>query len=154
MIQFHSKRYHHPRWPLVKNTISCALWILIGSGISISPIGHFRWIGLAPLAYGFGRWIFSTRPRWKHVVILNESQLKIGDRHYDWNRFDEMRLDRTASSRTIHLTGNDGKLDILIKDDLPGFDELARDCFYHMNRTFGQSASGICDSKSTPNSLK
>lgn len=134
MIPFHSKRYHHPRWPLVKNTISCALWILIGTGILVSPIGLFRWIGLALLAHGFGRWIFSIRPRWKHVIFLEEGKLKIGDQSYEWDQFERMEIERKESHRSIRLTGEDDKIDIRIKDDLSGFDELSSGCFYHINR--------------------
>ena len=146
MISFHSKSYHHPRWPLVKNTISCTFWFLIGMGILMSPVGHFRWVGLAPFSYGLGCWFFSIRPRWKHVIILDEGKLKIGDRSYDWEQFNRMEIERKDSHRSIRLTGEDSKLDIRIKDDLPGFDELAQDCFYHMNRNPESSIplDGVC----------
>lgn len=136
-----SNHYHHPRWPLVQHTISCAAWSLVGTGILLAPVGHLSWAGLLPLAYGFGRWIFSVRPRWKHVIILEEDQLRTGGRSYDWNRFDRMEIERNDTHRSIRLTGESGKLDILIKDDLPGFDELSSGCFYHMNRTIEPSDS-------------
>ena len=136
-----SNCYHHSRWSLVKHTISCVFWLLVGAGFLFAPIGYSRWLGLLPASYGLLRWIFSVRPRWKHVVILNEEKLTIGNRSYEWSQFDEMRLERNESNRSVKLIGNDGNLNVLIKDELPGFDELAQDCFFRMNRSFGQPDS-------------
>jgi hypothetical protein len=94
------------------------------------------------------------RPRWKHVVILDVETLKIGNQSYDWAQFDEFRLDRHESKRTIRLIGGDGKLDILIKDDLPGFGELARECFFHMNRPIKTSAPQDSSSLASTQSSK
>ena len=58
----------------------------------------------------------------------------IGSRTYEWNQFDQMRIDRKELSREIRLVGREGTLNLVIKDDLPDFDELARDCFFYMNQ--------------------
>jgi len=58
----------------------------------------------------------------------------IGSRAYEWNQFDQMRIDRKELSREIRLVGREGTLNLVIKDDLPDFDELARDCFFYMNQ--------------------
>lgn len=136
-----SNRYHHSRWSLVKNTTTCVFWLVVGAGILFFPIGKIRWVGLMPVGYGLLRWSFSIRPRWKHVVILDEEKLVIGKRSYDWSQFDEMRLERNESARAVNLIGDGGNLDVLIKDDLPDFDKLAQNCFFHMNRSFGQPNS-------------
>ena len=132
-----SKSYRYPRWPLVQHTTVCVFWILVGVGILISSFGQGRWFGLLPIGYGLSRWVFSLRPKWKHIVILDEGKLKIGKCSYDWDQFDQMQIERKGSNRAIRLTGQEGSLDVLIKDDLPGFDELAQDCFFHMNRKGG-----------------
>lgn len=136
-----SNHYHHSRWSLVKNTTICVFWLVVGAGIILAPVGRVRWLGLLPASYGLLRWILSVHPRWKHVVILDEENLIIGKCSYDWSQFDEMRLERNESSRAINLIGDSGTLNVLIKDDLPDFDELAQDCFFHMNRSFGQPNS-------------
>ncbi len=136
-----SNHYHHSRWSLVKHTMACVFWLMVGAGILFTPVGHVRWLGLLPASYGLLRWVFSVRPRWKHVVILDEEKLIIGTRSYDWSQFDEMRLERNETTRAINLIGDGGKLDVLIRDDLPDFDELAQNCFFHMNRSFGQPDS-------------
>lgn len=144
-----SKSYRYARWPLVKNTTVCVFWLLIGAGILVSPLGDSRWFGLLLVGYGLIRWLFSIRPRWKHVVILNEEKLVIGKRSYDWDKFDQMRIERKESRRAIHLTGQNGKLDLLIKDDLPGFEELAQDCFFYMNRKVEKTDSCLPNMKCT-----
>jgi hypothetical protein len=129
-----SKSYRYARLGLVKNTTLCLLWIVAGMGFLFVPIGHFRWLGLLFVGYGFFLWIFTLSPRWKHVVILDEAKLVIGKQSYDWDQFDLMQIGKSGSTRIIQLIGQKGKLNLEIKDDLPGFDELAKDCFFHMNR--------------------
>lgn len=136
-----SKSYRYARWPLVKNTTVCVFWILIGVGVLIAPLGQGRWLGLLPIGYGLTRFIFSLRPKWKHVVILDEGKLKVGKRSYDWNQFDLMQIGKNDSMRIIHLIGQEGNLNIEFKDDLSDFDELAQNCFFHMNRKVGQPNS-------------
>lgn len=130
-----SSTYRPSRWPLVKRSVVCVLWIALGCILLFLNIGLFRWLGLLPLGYGIARWLVSVRPLWKHVIILNEEKLTIGNRSYDWSRFDELRLNRNEHIRTIRLTGEEGKLGVTISDIFPEFDDFARKCFLHMNRT-------------------
>ena len=130
----HSKSYHYPRWPLIRQTSECMLWLLVGIMILCMPAGHARWLGLLPLVYCIIQWRFGLLPRWKHVIRLDEKKLMIGSHAYEWNQFDQMRIDRAESTREIRLVGREGTLNLVIKDDLQEFDELARDCFFYMNQ--------------------
>ena len=130
----HSKSYHYPRWPLVHKTTECMLWLLMGILILFIPVGHARWFGLLPVAYCIIQWHFGLRPRWRHIIRLDAKKIMIGARSYEWDQFDQMRIDRKESGREIRLIGRDGALNLVIKDDLPDFDELARDCFFYMNQ--------------------
>lgn len=150
MNQSLSSRYRYSQWQLIKSTAGCVLWLLLGIAVLSTPIGKARWAGLFIIGYGLVLWVFRILPRWKHVIILDEDHLQIGSAAYAWSRFDTMRIERTHTHRSIHLVGENGQLDIWIKDELPHYDELAKDCFIHMNRCLEQPESsqsqGNCDS--------
>lgn len=135
MTRRHSKSYHYPRWPLVKHTAACALWLLAGAGIVAAPIGHARWLGLLPIAHCGFQWHFRLQPKWSYIVHMDHEKLQVGATAYLWDSFDHFQIERSGDSkRCIHLIGRNGLLDIEIKDDLPGFDELAHTCFFHVNQ--------------------
>lgn len=135
MLRFRSKSYRYPRWPLVKNTMECAGGMLVGAGILFAPIGHGRWLGLLPIAYCGYQWHFRLQPKWSFVVRMDHEKLQVGSTVYPWSSFDQFHIGQNGESkRYLHLTGRNGLLDIEIKDDLPGFDELAHACFFHVNR--------------------
>ena len=91
-------------------------------------------MGLVPVLYGLIRLCFFIRPRWKHVIVAEKSCLKVGRQSYEWKQFNSILLERKESGRSIHLVGDDGKLDVVIRDNLPGFDDLAQECFSCMSR--------------------
>lgn len=128
------KRYHYPRRPLLKKSVSCLSWLLLGIVVFISPIGNIRWLGAAPLLYVFFRWHFFLRPKWNHLIQVNEEKLTIGKKVYKWDEFSEMQIERVGSDRKIRLSGQDKQHSLVIEDDILDFDSLAQDCFFYVNR--------------------
>lgn len=135
MSWFHSKSYRYPRWPLVKNTIGCLLWVILGTGISVAPVGYFRWTGLLPIGYGVLRWHLHILQKWQYVIRPQADALMIGSNAHLWNTFDQLQIERSGSERNLRLISSEGKSnDVVIHDDIPGFDELAQACFFHINQ--------------------
>ena len=147
-------RYRHSRWPLAKTATSSVLWILFGSVLLFMVSGYSRLLGLAPLFYGVAQWIYAFDYFWKHVIIADDTQLKIGKHAYDWNQFDELRLDRSVSSRMIRLIGPEKKLDLQISDDLIDFDDFAHSCFMHLNHRLPEKAPLNIPPSKKPNVTK
>lgn len=135
MSWFHSKSYRYPRWPLVKNTTACVLWVFLGIGTAAAPVGYFRWVGLAPIFYGVLRWQLRILPKWQYVIRPQADALMVGSSFHLWSTFDQLQIERTGSERNLRLISSEGKVhDVVIRDDIPGFDELAQACFFHINQ--------------------
>lgn len=141
-----SKSYHYPRWPLAKSTTNCAIWLVVGISLFISPFSLGKWLGAVPLLYSVIRWHFFLRPQWGHVILVDTEKLTVGKKSYEWDNFCQMQIERSGQSRKIRLTGQDKKHSLVIEDDLLDFDELSRDCFFYVNRKVENLTSG----KSTP----
>jgi hypothetical protein len=150
MKKSHFKSYHYPRWPLARKTAACTGWFLLGIAVLFAPFGKGRWLGLIALLYCAARWSFSLYPQWKHVIRMNNDGLMIGSRSFKWEQFDQIQIERNKSGRKLRLTGQGNKHSLVIEDDLPSFDELARGCFFHINRVDEHPASSGILPKSVP----
>jgi hypothetical protein len=108
-------------------------WLVAGAVILFLPVGQFRWLGLLPVAYGSIRWHFMLHPQWRYVIRAEPDDLIIGKHSYSWSRFDKFQIERSGTGRSLRLSR--GEKEVVIKDDLPGFDDLVQECLAHINRT-------------------
>lgn len=130
------RNYHLPRWPLFTQTVKCLLWIIFGILILNFPNFHFlHWTGLIPITWAIIFWFIVLSPKWHYTIHTDYDNLYIGSKVYPWAEITELNIERDDTHRLIHLKGRSGIRPYLIsiRDDVLGFDELAQECFWHVN---------------------
>lgn len=134
MSRYRSKPYRYSRWPLIKQTTGCILGLIPGIIFLILPLGPGRLIGLFPIAVSIFQWQFKLHPQWKYVIKPEMDGISIGSRFYPWNELIQLQIKRNGNQRQLYLGSHLNAQEILIKDDLPRFDELVQECFLYMNQ--------------------
>lgn len=99
------------------------------------PLGWIRLIGLFPITGSLLQWELRLRPKWKFIIKVDSSGLKIGDHLYEWKALTQFQVLSEGSRRTLCIGTLSNPKKISIKDDLPRFNELAQECFFYMNQT-------------------
>ena len=135
-----TKRYRLPRWPLLVDTYHCLLRGIPGLIIIALPIGYWKLLGVILLLWGLGVWYIFVMPKWRYVVYTDFDNLYIGNKAYPWSEITELKIDREGEHRVLQLSGRSGLLPykLSIKDDILDFDELAQECFWHVNAPIEQ----------------
>lgn len=137
--------YHLPRWPLFRQTVRCFLWIIFGLLVLNFPNSQYLyWAGLIPITWAIIFWFIILSPKWHYTIHTDYDNLYIRGKVYPWADITELKMERESEHRILRLSGHSERLpyQVFIRDDILRFDELAQECFWHVNTPNEESKLG------------
>lgn len=152
MRSYLHNRFHLPRKPLIRKTLKGIYTAFSGLLIiALIPTPTLKPIGIIPVIWAMVYWHYWLLPKWNHTVEVANKSLKVGSTSYPWETLHSLKLEHHGSRRSLLMVfiERGRRYDLILKDDIMDFEELAQQCFWHANDFPGFSTQSNSGSKTS-----